>query len=232
MRNRTEYARSAKIDPAAAPDQVELIDRLEMEGLLTLQRSRFWLNGFIGELLGEFADGKRVQPQEVVLALSDSIGGIESTIAGSEARKAITGEDLRPMRITRKPGADRKTKVQGSTAAEASGSRPYVRDVRRHGRRCRGRPAPRRSGGLEYQPTCLRSYGRGPERFAEALHLVRARILPGTKGGNEMTQNEVIETVIEQLDLIAQNLIEREECTDEAKLLKSIAKMLKKTLKT
>ena len=95
----------AKINPAAAPDldyeRVEQLDRMEMEGLLTLQRSRFWLNSFIGELLAEFANGKRVQPQDVVLALSDSIGAIESTPEGSEARKAITGQDKRPMRLSR-----------------------------------------------------------------------------------------------------------------------------------
>ncbi len=69
------------------------LDRLELEGLIELQGTGFWLNSFIGNLLSGFVGGERVTPQQVVLALADSIAAIESIPPRSREMRRITGKD-------------------------------------------------------------------------------------------------------------------------------------------
>jgi hypothetical protein len=76
---------TAKTETAAWPT-----GRLELEGLAALQHSPFWLNAFICNLLSDFAEGERVNTQQVLIQLGACADEIESLPENSDERKALT----------------------------------------------------------------------------------------------------------------------------------------------
>jgi hypothetical protein len=68
--------------------EIAAVNRREMDGLRMLQQSNHWLNSYIGGLLCDFGTGNIPTPNQVFLALADSIEKLESERASGSHGEA------------------------------------------------------------------------------------------------------------------------------------------------